>query len=60
LRFGVPDQLHKNLVLPTALATKATHDFVQRVLALAGLALQRRRARGDVLQDVRDEVEDFF
>jgi hypothetical protein len=42
------------------LAAKAAHDFLQRVLVLTGLAFQRRRARGDLLQDVFDEVEDFF
>jgi hypothetical protein len=49
-------KLHEDFALTSALAAKAAHDFLQVVLELLGLALQRGRS-GDA---ERDELEDFF
>jgi hypothetical protein len=56
LRFGLAHQLHEDFALTSALAAKAAHDFLQVVLELLGLALQRGRS-GDA---GRDELEDCF
>jgi hypothetical protein len=60
LRFGLAHQLHEDFALPPALAAKAVHDLLEVLLEGVGMGLQRCGARGALLRNVRDEVEDFF
>jgi hypothetical protein len=53
-------EVHKDLALPTALAAKAPHDFVQRLLDRLGLPCEPRGAAAALLRDGCDERKGFF
>jgi hypothetical protein len=58
--FSLAHQAEEDFALATTLPTKAVHDFLQGVLELVGLRLQRGRWRVPLRRDLRDELEDFF
>jgi hypothetical protein len=56
----VAHELHADLALPPALATKASHDLREVVVARVHLGRQRGRWPGALRRDGLDELEDFF
>src|SRR6266511_1325056 len=60
LFFGLAYQLHKHFPLAPALATETTHNLLQISLEVNDLGFQRFALRGALLEDVRDDLEDFF
>ena len=58
--FCVAHQLHKDLTLPTTLATKAPHDLGQLLLECLGLTPEGRGAAAARLREVFDERQRFF
>src|SRR5262249_1033509 len=59
LFFGLAYQLHKHFPLAPTLATETTHDLLQVSLELDDLGFQRFAFRGALLEDMRDDLEDF-
>jgi hypothetical protein len=60
LPFGLAHQLHEDVALPAALATKATHDFFQCLVQLLGLGSQFNGLAAGSLGDTFDEFQGFF
>ena len=60
LRFSVAHQCHEDMPLPSALATKATHDFFHLLLEAVGLALHLRGPAAAPLGDPFNHLEGFF
>ena len=60
LLFSLAHQFHEDVPLPSALATKATHDFFELLLEALGLALELRGPTAASLGDACHQLESFF
>jgi len=60
LLFSVAHQCHEDVPLPSALATKAPHDFFEFLLEALGLALELRGPAAAPLGDAFNQLEGFF
>ena len=56
----MPDNLHEDLPLPTALAAKAPHGLLQVVVQTVRLAREFKSAAIACVRDVLDELKSFF
>ena len=60
LLFRVAHQLHEDVPLPSALATKATHDFGEFLVQVLGLVRELRGLAPASLRDAGHQFEGFF
>jgi hypothetical protein len=60
LLFRVAHQLHEDVSLPSALATKATHAFGEFLVQVLGLVLELRGVASASLRDAGYQLEGFF
>lgn len=60
LLFRVAHQLHEDVPLPSALATKATHDFGEFLVQVLGLVRELRGLAAASLREACHQLEGFF